>query len=173
MNKHLGKLIGCKRQEKGLNFREIADLCGLNPEKWANKICNFEREGTLDSDEMVLSLIRVMEIDRQEVRDAVQKDYEDWETWVNEPVPMELILKLIPAVYKLVKIPDHINKTDKAIEFASNVAKEWKRDACLALNRKESIWFKEDGTIKFRSTAQPGIPNIPYSTIGGKAFHFG
>lgn len=92
---------------------------------------------------------------------------------MNQPVPMELILKLIPAVYKLVKIPDHIKDADGAIEFASGVAKEWGRAACLAINRKESIWFKEDGTIKFRSTAQPGIPNIPFSSIGGKSFYFG
>ena len=85
---------------------------------------------------------------------------------------MELILKIIPAVYKLVKIPDHINDPDEAIEFASGIAKEWGRQACLSINRKESIWFKEDGNIKFRSTTQPGIPNIPYSTIGGKSFHF-
>jgi hypothetical protein len=86
---------------------------------------------------------------------------------------MELILKLIPAVYKLVKIPDYINNSDEAIEFASGVSKEWGRDACLALNRKESIWFKEDGNINFKSISQPGIPNIPYSTIGGKSFYFG
>ena len=173
MNKHLRNLIGHQRQNKGLNFRELAELCGLNPKKWANKICNFEREGILDSDEMVHKLIRVLEIDPQEIRDAVKKDYEDWESWTSQPVQMQLILKIIPAVYKIIKIPDHINDADKSIEFASGIAKEWGRDACLSLNRKESVWFREDGTIKFRSIAQPGIPNIPYSTVGGKSFHFG
>ena len=172
MNKHLRNLIGHHRQSKGFNFGELAKLCGLNPKKWANKIVNFEREGN-GSNELIHSLIRVLEINPQEVRDAVRKDYEDWEKWVSEPVPMELILKIIPAVYKLIKIPDYINDTDEAIEFASSVAKEWGRQACLSINRKESIWFKEDGTTKFRSTTQPGIPNIPYSTIGGKSFYFG
>jgi hypothetical protein len=172
MNKHLRKLIGHHRQSKSLNFRELAELCGLNPQKWANKICNFEREGILDSDEMVHKLIRVLEIDPQEVKYAVRKDYEDWESWASQTVPMQLILKIIPAVYKLVKIPDHINDPDEAIQFASGMAKEWGRDACLSINRKESIWFREDGTIKFRSIAQPGVPNIPYSSVGGKAFHF-
>jgi hypothetical protein len=173
MNKHLRKLIGHCRQEKGLNFRELAELCGLNPKKWSNKIVNFEREGTLDSDEMVHSLIRVMEIDPQEVRDAVNKDYQDWESWVNQPVAMQLILKIIPAVYKIIKIPDHIKDADEAIAFAAGVAKEWGRQACLSINRKESIWFKEDGTIKFKSIAQPGVPITPYSSIGGKSFYFG
>jgi len=172
MNKHLRKLIGHHRQHKGLNFRELAELCGLNSKKWSNKIVNFEREG-IGSNELIHSLIKVLKIDPEEVRDAVRKDYEDWEKWVSEPVPMELILKIIPAVYKLIKIPDYINDTDEAIEFASSVAKEWGRQACLSINRKESIWFKEDGTTKFRSTTQPGIPNIPYSTIGGKSFYFG
>ena len=172
MNKHLRRLIGHCRQEKGLNFRELSELCGLNSKKWSNKIVNFEREG-IGSNELIHSLIKVLKIDPEEVRDAVRKDYEDWEKWVSEPVPMELILKIIPAVYKLIKIPDYINDTDEAIEFASSVAKEWGRQACLSINRKESIWFEEDGTTKFRSIAQPGIPNIPYSTVGGKSFHFG
>jgi len=173
MNKHLRNLIGHHRQSKGFNFGELAKLCDLNPKKWSNKICNFEREGILDSDEMVHKLISVLEIDPQLVRDAVQKDCQDWETWVNQPVPMELILKIIPAVYKLIKIPDYIKDADEAIEFASGIAKEWGRDACLALNRKESIWFRDDGTMKFKSVSQPGIPNIPYSSVGGKAFYFG
>ena len=172
MNKHLRNLIGHYRQSKGFNFGELAKLCGLNPQKWSNKIVNFEREGFLDSDEMVHKLIRALEIDPKEVRDAVKRDYQDWETWVNQPVPMQLILKIIPAVNRMVKIPDHIKDADESIEFASSVAKEWGRQACLSINRKESIWFKEDGNIKFRSTTQPGIPNIPYSTIGGKSFHF-
>jgi hypothetical protein len=55
---------------------------------------------------------------------------------------------------KLLKnfISNHINATDKAIEFASGVS-------------------KEDGTTRFSSVAQAGIPNIPYSSIGGKSFH--
>lgn len=172
MNKHLRRLTGHCRQEKGLNFRELAELCGLNSKKWSNKIVNFEREG-IGSNELIHILIKVLEIDPEEVRDAVRKDYEDWETWVNHPVPMQLILKIIPSVYKMVKIPDHIKDADESIEFASSVAKEWGRDACLALNRKESIWFRDDGTIKFKSVSEPGIPNIPYSSVGGKAFYFG
>jgi hypothetical protein len=173
MNKHLRNLIGHQRQLKGFNFGELAKLCGLNPKKWANKICNFEREGILDSDEMVHKLIRVMEIDPEEVKDAVRKDYEDWESWANQPVQMQLILKIIPAVYKLIKIPDHINDPDEAIEFASGIAMEWGRLVCLSINRKESIWFREDGTIKFKSLSEPGISNIPYSSVGGKSFYFG
>ena len=74
MNEHLSKLIGHYRQSKNLNFPELAKLCDLNPQKWANKICNFEREGIFDSDELVHNLIRVLEINPQEVRDAVRKD---------------------------------------------------------------------------------------------------
>lgn len=173
MNKHLSKLIGHYRQTRNLNFGELAKLCNLNPKKWANKICNFEREGYFDADDMVHKLIKVLEIDPQEVREAVQKDYEVWESWVNELVKMELVVKLIPGIYKSVKIPEEINTEDLALEFASSVAKEWKREVCLALNRKESVWFRESGTLWFRSTAQPGIPNVPYTSIGGKGFHFG
>ena len=62
MNKHLRTLIGHARQAKGINFRELAELCGFNPLKWANRIVNFEREG-VGRDKMIRKLIQSLELD--------------------------------------------------------------------------------------------------------------
>jgi hypothetical protein len=172
MNKHLRKLIGHQRQKMGLNFRELAELCGLNPQKWANKICNFEREG-VGSDEMIRKLIQVLQIDLDEVRDANKKDLDDWNKWLAEKVPMELVLKPNIGIYLGAIIPDEIDNQEKALEYAASMAKEYKSEACLILNRRESIWLKRDGSLKFETTDKTGILATPYMSVGNKQFVFG
>ena len=88
------------------------------------------------------------------------------------PVEMELILKLMPAVYQRVEIPE-IEGSEETTKNASEIAKKNHFEACLALNRRELVWIRADGTIKFKTTAKYGFPNIPYTAIGNKKFHFG
>ena len=92
---------------------------------------------------------------------------------MDEPVEMDLILKLIPAVYQRVEIPAEIEGSEETTKYASEIAKQTHFEACLALNRRESVWIRADGTIKFQTTAKYGFPNIPYTGIGKKKFHFG
>ncbi len=172
MNRHLRNLIGHRRQTKRLNFREFAELCGLNPKKWANKICTFEREG-IGPDEMIRKLIEVLKIDPDTVRQANKKDLDDWNKWLDEPVPMELVLKPNVGIYLGAKIPDEIDDQEKALKYAASMAKEYEFEACLILNRRESIWFKRDGSLKFDRTDKTGIVATPYMSVGGKAFYFG
>ena len=172
MNKHLRKLIGHQRQEKKLNFRELALLCGLNPQKWANRIVTFEREGA-GTDEMIRKLIQVLEIDLDEVRQANNKDLDDLNKWLDEPVAMELILKPGAGIYLGAQIPDEIDNEEKALEYAASMAKEYEFESCLILNRGECIWFKRDGSLKFDRTDKTEVVATPYMSVGGKAFYFG
>ena len=172
MNKHLRNLIGHCRQGKGLNFRELAELCGLNPKKWANQICSFEREG-IGPDEMIRKLIKSLEIDHSEVRDANNRDLDDWNKWLDEPVPMELVLKPNIGIYIGDKIPDEFNNQEKALKYASSIAKEKNWEVCLILNRKECIWFKGDGSLKFKGTKKTGVVDSPHMSVGNKQFLFG
>ena len=172
MNKHLRKLIGHCRQTKGLNFRATAQLCGLNPKKWANKIVTFEREGA-GPDEMIRKLIQVLEIDLDDVRDANKKDLDDLNKWLDEPVAMELVLKPNIGIYLGARIPDEIDNQEKALEYAASMAKEYEFEACLILNRRESICFKRDGSLKFDRTDKTGIVATPHMSVGNKQFVFG
>ncbi|MGC8603766.1 MAG: hypothetical protein ACP5VS_08775 [Desulfomonilaceae bacterium] len=173
MNRHLGILVGRYRQSQGLNFRELAILCRLNPRKWATRLCNFEREGLLDSNEIIQKLIGSLDMDFQQVKAAISRDYEEWEAWANEPVPMELIIQALPGIYRKVKIPEEIKNHEDTIRFAGNLAKQRKTKACLVLNRKESVYFWEDGTLKFKTTTAGGRPHIPHTSVGNRAFYFG
>ena len=171
MNKHLRKLIGHQRQEKKLNFRELALLCGLNPKKWANRIVTFEREGA-GPYEMIRKLIQALELDLDEVRQANKKDLDEWNRWLDEPVPMELVLKPNIGIYLGARIPDEIDNQEKALEYAASMAKEYEFEACLILNRRESVWFKRDGSLKFDRTDKTGIVATPHMSVGNKQFVF-
>ena len=169
MNKHLRRLIYKHRAAKGLNFGQLAELSGYkNRPKWAIRICILEREGA-GTGELVGNVIRALEIDHQEVQEALQKDYEIWEQWANEPVPMQMILWIAGAIIVIHHMPPEITSREAAIEYAQNYAKKNGLRVCLALSRRESAWIATDGHMSISQTI-PGVPNIPYASVGGKQF---
>ena len=171
MNKHLRKLIYKHRAAKGLNFGQLAELSGYrNRSKWAIRICTLEREG-VGTGELVGNVIRALEIDHQEVQEALQKDYAIWEQWANEPVPMQMILWVAGAIIVIHHMPPEITSREAAIEYAQNYAKKNGLRVCLALSRRESAWIATDGHMSISQT-KPGVPNIPYASVGGKKFLF-
>lgn len=52
------------------------------------------------------------------------------------------------------------------------MAKEYKSEVCLILNRRESIWLKRDGSLKFENK-KSGIIDPPHMAVGNKQFVFG
>jgi hypothetical protein len=169
MNKHLRELIHKHRLSRGLNFGELAELAGYqNRSKWANKICNLEREG-VGTDEMVSRVIKALGIDGELVSEATQRDFDEWAAWADEPVPMRMIVRLIGPVCQIHDIPPEISSPGDAIDYARNYAMKKGFRVCLVLSRRESVWIAVDGTW-FISEARPGVPNIPYSSLGGKKF---
>jgi hypothetical protein len=133
MNKHLRNLIHKHRAAMGLNLGQLAELSGYrNRSKWAIKICNFEREGVGD-DEMLSKVIQTLEIDHQEVQEAIQKDYAIWEKWADEPVPMQMLLRITGVIILFHDMPPEITSRETAIEYAQNYAKENGLRVCLVL----------------------------------------
>ncbi len=171
MNKHLRNLIHKNRASMGLNFGQLAELSGYrNRSKWAIRICNFEREGVGD-DEMVGRVIQALEIDHQEVQDAIQKDYAIWEQWANEPVPMQMLLRYSGVIIVIHHMPPEVTSRESAIKYAQNYAKENALRVVLVLSRRESVWIAADGNMNISQT-KPGVPNIPFASVGGKKFLF-
>ncbi|MGO8880098.1 MAG: hypothetical protein ACLQMS_11385 [Desulfomonilaceae bacterium] len=171
MNKHLRNLIHKNRASMGLNFGQLAELSGYrNRSKWTIKICNFEREGAGD-DEMVSKVIQALEIDHQEVQEAIQKDYAIWEKWANEPVPMQMLIRITGVIILNHDLPPEITSRETAIEYAQNYAKENALRVVLVFSRRESVWIAADGHMSISQT-KPGVPNVPYASVGGKNFLF-
>jgi hypothetical protein len=106
--------------------------------------------------------------------ESIKRDRADWEAWVNKPVPMQMILTPIPAVNLLHRMPPEIETSEEAEKYARDYAKRKGFRVCLVLSRRESVWINGDGKVIGRTFAKPGLPNIPYTTLGGgKKFLFG
>jgi hypothetical protein len=174
VNKHLRNYVRRQRDLKGIRLGPLAEAIGLkNRNKGSRLILQFEREGIV-SDDLLAKLIRTLELNEDEIARAMEKDQEEWEAWVFEPVPMRMIVRLVAAVYCLRPIPDEITTPEEAVAYARNFAKNKHFRVCLALNRRESVWIGEDGEVRCRTFAKPGLPNIPYTTLGGRRkFLFG
>ena len=174
MNKHLRNYVRQQRERKGIRLGPLAEMIGLkNRNKGARIVLQFEREGVV-SDDLLKKLIHALEIDEDEIVKAMQKDTAEWEAWVSEPVPMQMIVRLVAAVYCPHPLPEAITNAEEAETYARAYAKEKHRSVCLALNRRQSVWINEEGEVKARTTAKPELPNIPYATLGGRRkFLFG
>ena len=119
MNKHFRNLIHQHQESKGIKVGKMSEMLGYrNISKVFNKILRFEREG-LASNELIQKLIDVLGVEPLEVQRALQEDYQDWQAWLNEPVEMELILKLMPAVYQRLEILAEIEGSEETTPLRS------------------------------------------------------
>ena len=85
MNQHIRNLIHQYRESKGIKVGKMFELLGYrNISTGSNKILRFEREG-LASNELIQKLIDVLGVEPLEVQRALQKDYQDWQAWLDEP----------------------------------------------------------------------------------------
>jgi hypothetical protein len=100
----------------------------------------------------------LIEQDRQDLRRR-------FEEWCSRSEPPHLIIRLIPGVYKRKWVPDSV-PADRVEEYASATAAEEGKKTCLVLNRKESVWYDEEGRFRFRQMATPDDPiHYPYMTV--------
>ncbi len=167
MNKHLRSLFRKERLRQGIRLSELAAQVGYkNVNRGCNRILRFEREGVITED-LFQKLVNALDIQPDQIEEAVERDLEEWRKWIEQPVAPELILKPIPGVYLTEPIPESLQTEEEFIAYARKVTKEIGVEACLALSRKESLWFGRDGELRFKSNARPGVPNIPYMTVGG------
>ena len=168
MNKQLRTYIRSQREQKGIRLGELAERVGYkNRSKGAQRVFAFEREGEID-DDFLEKICQALELDPEGVREAMEKDRQEWEEWLNEPVPMRMIVRIMATVYSPKTIPVEITSPEEAVSYASSFARKKRLNVCLVLSRQESVWIGSDGEVTKKTFAEPGIPNIPYATLGGK-----
>jgi len=171
-NKHLAELLRWKREALGLRPVEVARRMGYkNLSKGSTRIYRWEREG-IGSADLVLRLIRALEIDREEVLEAQHKDRADWEAWADESVPMVLVERLIPGVYREQALPETVRTEEDALAYARDHARRNRRKVCLVVSRRVSVWIDRDGGPGFRTLAEPGVLNVPSMQIRGRGKTF-
>src|ERR1700677_1960919 len=99
MTNHIGKYFRAKRLELGLG--QVVRLLGYrNISKGANKVHYFEEHGSIRKD-LLQTLMTILSIDPHIVRALASKDRDEylreWETWVNEPVPIRIAVRCLPG----------------------------------------------------------------------------
>jgi transcriptional regulator with XRE-family HTH domain len=179
MADHLGTYFHERRQQRGLGLGQLARLVGYrNVSKGSNRIARLEREGAVAED-LLLRLAKALGIDLPTVEGLMEKDRQErlrqWEQWVNEPVPMRLIVRYMPAVYGTLALPEGVTTPEQAEAFARQYARQHGRRVCLALSRRLSVWIDREGRVQARTEATPDVPNVPYMRFkgSGKRFLFG
>ena len=160
-----------QRLAKNLTLGDLARLVGYsNISKGANRISQFEREGTID-DQLLVKTARGLEIDWATVEKLAQEDRQDhiqaWNKWANEPVPMKMVIRVMATIYSTCPIPEEITTHEEAEKHACAVARLRKMRVCLVLNRRQSVWIGADGVVENRTEATPfRAPNLPWMQVG-------
>lgn len=172
MHRNLRKFVRSERERRRIRIGKLARMIGYkNVSKGSNKIVKFEREGAID-EALFQSISEALELDPVKIQEAIEKDQRDWESWLDEPVPMEIVVRYMPAVYSRKSLPAEIETPEEAEDYARKYARTKGLRVCLILSRRETLWIDEEGGITLRTTARPGLPNHPYTSVGGRRFVF-
>jgi hypothetical protein len=87
---------------------------------------------------LLVKLADAHEIDLLMVEELIEKDRQvylkEWERWVNEPVPMQMIARYIVAVYGEKRMPEEIKTHEEAEQYARRFAIENRCKVCLRLS---------------------------------------
>jgi hypothetical protein len=169
MTTHLAEYFAHQRWKKGLSLQQVARLLGYrNLNKGVRRVLTFEQSGEID-DPLFQKLAAMLEVDQATVNRLLQADLGDWTRWANEPIKPYLVVRLMPAIYSHVELPDEVQSVEDAERYASEVARERRLRVCLVLSRRVSVYFGDDGSFQYASEAVPsGGPNEPYTVIGGR-----
>lgn len=164
---NLGRYIKDQRIKKGLHRQELATMLGYkNTNKAARRIEKAELHGKIKYG-LLDKLAIALDLDQTEINAAIKQDKDDFETWLNEPVPREMIIRWMAAVYARYELPEDITTDNEALEHAKTVAQEYKRKVCLRLNRRWTYWIKPDGSGFRKETTFKSPVNQPYMQIKG------
>jgi len=166
------KLAGYIKQERvkrGLNYAQVSRKMGYsNNNKGMRRIIDLEREGVVHP-EVLEKIIDALKLDRDYINQLIQEDKEqqrrEFEEWVNTPIDWHLIIRWMPAVYGERAIPGYVKTEDEAIEYAREVAREYKSMVWLILSRKENIHIYPNGSIRSRNEVTMDFINLPYTKI--------
>lgn len=175
MSTHLSRYFEQLRHARSLKPGELAAKAGCtNIAKSGGKIRTFELTGAI-SKELLGKLIIALDVKYSEVERLIECDrkvwFEKWMKWCSEPSKPYLLIRLMPSIYALQNVPDHIYGLEEVEQWASDIARAHHRKCCLFWDRRISIWFDSNGTATGYVEAGLGDKNFPGFSVQGKAFY--
>jgi len=163
---HTGRLIATTRKKRRLTPQRLArELGWRNLEKGARKILALERAEATD-DELLERIVTFLDISPEARAEAERLDAERLLQILATPVEPEMLMRLMPAVYKRVAIPPETRSEESLVALARENARQCKRNVWLQLPNRVTLWLDETGEIYHRS--EPGLTAAaaPRSTLG-------
>lgn len=165
----VGKHIKTLRCQRGIRLSELAHLAGYgNINRGVQRLHIFESEGII-TEELLQKVVEVLGIPDRDLNRLIEQDRQDlhrrFEEWCRDSEPPHLVVRLIPGVYKRVWVPDSV-PAEQVEQYASATAAEEQKRVCLVLNRRDSVWFDEEGRFRFHQRASADNPiHFPYMTV--------
>ena len=151
---HLGTFLRNERVQRGLSLGQLAKLAGYkNISKGMRRLTHLESEGAFkEKDDLLVRVVEALGVELPVAQHLLEQDQQEhmraWEAWVSEPVPMQLIVRHMAAVYGPVKMPEDITSSELAEGWACEYAKKHRHRVCLVLSRRLSVWIGADGKVE-------------------------
>ncbi len=164
-----GRHIRQVRTQRGIRLSELAHIVGYrNVNRGVQRLHLFESEGTI-TDELLQKVVQALSVSDEDLKRLIEQDRQDlhrqFEDWCSKSELPHLIIRLIPGVYQRRWVPDSV-PVDQVEQYAATTAADEEKRVCLVLNRRESLWFDEEGRFRFRQTATPDASaHFPYMTV--------
>jgi hypothetical protein len=170
----LGVFIRAERLRDGRTLGQLARLVGYrNVSKGARRLACLEHTGTATPD-LLVNIAEALILDRTTLERLAEQDRKDrlreWERWVSEPVPMQMVVRLMAAIYVRMGLPAEVTTPEQAEAWACGFAHRHRCRVCLVVSRRLSVWIDGQGEIEARREAIPGEPNMPLMQVCGRRF---
>jgi transcriptional regulator with XRE-family HTH domain len=171
---HLGDYFRARRLELGLTPGDVARRLGYqNLSKGARRSLDLEA-GHRASADFLARLADLLGITPEAVRQLLERDrrayVEAWERWASEPVPPQVVVRLLPGVFGTTLLPEGVTTPDDAVTFGQREARRLRKVVFVLLSRRVSVTIAESGEVTSRSVATPDQDVTPVMRLGGKPF---
>lgn len=163
----LGQIRKQLRLEDAVVIDRLESTGVKNPNQ---ELTTFETSGDSDDPEFATRLAAALGLPWQSMQEIEQAADQAWQAWLDEPVPMKLIVRAIPGCYTNQRLPENVTTPQEAEAFARDLARRIQKRMCLVVSRRKSIWIGYHGEIEKVTETQFGELNEPSMSIGGHRF---
>lgn len=173
MGKHLGNRVRECREARGWTLGEVARrLEYTNVSKGARRVHAVEQGEAVPLD-FLAKVAPLLGVEPPVVEGLIALDRAEyvaaWETWADEPIPIQIIVRCIPGVFGTQPVPPGLTE-DQLIEHCRGLARRLRKKAFLVLSRRVTVNVNEAGEVTSRNVASPDFDPRPAMRLGNKRF---
>jgi len=159
---NLGRLVKQKRLAAGLRIVDLSRRAGLGDRQKTLRQIEALEKGCLPL-QRIFAVIPVLGITAAELDEARRQDEAGWKCYLDEPIPMTLTMRVMPAVYSRLPMPQGLTR-DKAIAYALTVFHErlahrrtgtW--HLALRVSRREIVEIHDGGEVRINRNDDQGV----------------